>query len=756
MIKQLAKTTPYLTGNQKLDIILERGNDGIEYLTDKYINISTTTNSIPYPIEINKSIYNYSYAENLRQFYQQTKDYFYKDMSNFESKYALYYDYKVDAYDHTYQCGLKRAEYGIYNKQYHFFCPIFITDSTDIDLLSFRISVRGEAVDAESRTHIQPDQENMVKEIRLSDVLKGYLKTYLKDVDDNILNLFISQNYGNISGLNVETGINKVVDISYIFSELQNRETTLIEFDNHIIKTFEQNKMIARQLINLDFFFSPSDLFAKTIIHNLEWKRWNIYIDVLYNGQKVDYVDIYSNFNRIPKCIISEGEVWFDESKNVLDYLHDNRDISNITVNKISQPICHWSIFENPSYIYNLYNGFSPILRYTGENNVQIETEASGYFFNQCNPYHLAYSNNINNLSWCNVYHLDVDNSNSINTINQFIRDESRYTYIDLRNSSDNVLWINNNKFNLNNIDVFAPVYIMCIIVPPNCDNICFGPPSVSSCGFYIGLYDNNKIIFVIQDKPEYLNNMAFFNIINRSWTDLFRLNTSYPMYEHDPDCTSILYQIETLFKRYEPYNKVIFNKSIIPVHKSVPFCVNDEITYIKTDTSYQEMYRYEGKLIPTFIDVTKDYNYFNEDWRMKIFIGDGIESPELKKYASMANKLKSAPLYPSLGYFPMESSKSVYFSFPEYYEDYLGDIEWQKASLLYFLPETLEYEFIENRYTTVDDGYLMDFLCTQIPVVPSVLIYYIYKLYQYQLDFEYASIDNVDYIRYKVKFILR
>ncbi len=756
MIKQLAKTTPYLTGNQKLDIILERGNDGIEYLTDKYINISSTTKNIPYPTEINKEIYNYTYAENIRQFYQQTKDYFYKDMSNFKSNYALYYDHKVDAYDHTYQCGLKRAEYSIYNKQYHFFCPIFITDSSDLDLLSFRIAVRGEAVDADTHNHVQPSQENMIKEIRFSDVLNEFLKTYLKDIDSNMLNLFISQNYGNISGMNVESGVNKVVDISYIFPELLDREKTLIEFDNHIIKTFEQNKLIARQILNLDFYFSPQDLFAKTIIHDLEWKRWNIYIDVLYNGQKVDYVDIYSNFNKIPKCIINEGEVWFDESRNVLDYLHDNKDISNITTNKVSQPICHWSIFENSDYIYNLYNGFSPTLQYTDINNNIVETEASGYFFNQCNPYNKTYSKNVNNISWCNIYHLDVVNENSLNVINEFIQDDSRFTYIDLSNSLDNTIWINNNKFNLSNVNAFMPVYIMCIIVPESCTNLQFDGQPPSPCNFYIGMKDDNKIVFVIQNRQEYLDRMTFYGIISKSWSELFNLNTTEPGYAHKPGCEPILSLVETLFRGYEPYNKVIFNKSIIPVQKSIPFCMNDEITYIKNNTSYQEMYRYEGKLIPTFIDVTKDNNYFNEDWRMKIFVGDEIETQSLKKYAASANKLKSAPLYPSIGYFPMESSKSTYFSFPEYYEDYLGDIEWQKASLLYFLPEILEYEFIENRYTTVDDGYLMDFLSCQLPVEPYTLIYYIYKLYRYQLDFEYASTDNVDYIRYKVKFILR
>ena len=36
-----------------------------------------------------------------------------------------------------------------------------------------------------------------------------------------------------------------------------------------------------------------------------------------------------------------------------------------------------------------------------------------------------------------------------LNVINEFIQDDSRFTYIDLSNSSDNTIWINNNKFNL-------------------------------------------------------------------------------------------------------------------------------------------------------------------------------------------------------------------------------------------------------------------------------------------------------------------
>lgn len=753
MIKQLAKTTPYLTGNHKLDIILARDKDDFEFLTDSYINISSTTPSIPYPTEIKESIYNYSYAENIRQFYELTKDYFYKDMGGMKSNHAIYSNNKVDVFDHTYQSGFKRAEYGIYNKQWHFFCPIYINTTSDIDKLSFRISVRGEATDTNSH-HITPPQENMVREIKLSDVLKGFLTEYLQDIDDNILNIYISKNYGNISGMDVTSGVNKVVDISYIFPDLLDREKTLIEFDNLLMRTFEQNKLAVRQILNLDFYFSPDDIFAKTIVDNLKWKRWNVVVDVLFDGQKVDFVDIYSNFNQIPKCIIRDGEYTFDNTKNVLDYLHDNKDASNITLNKDSQPLCHWSVLENPDYIYNLYNGFSPVIQYIDSLDQRVETEASGYFFNQCNPIIDGYSKNINNLTWCKFIHLATNNTTSINQLEHLIDNDDIFTEISLENTRNNELWLNNNKFITTGINYFSPIRIAVITVPENVTRINLVDQS-QACEFYIGhKVGTNKVIFIMQNKPEFFEKLTLFSVVNRNWSMLF---FNSPGILYDDIARTLLLMVEPLFRNYESPNRIIFDKSIIPMRKQSGVPESDEIFYVKNDMANIELYRYEGRLIPTFIPTDGNSNiYYNEDWTYKTFIGGEPETEELKRYAGMANKLKSQPLYPSVGYFPYNSSKSVYYTFPEYYDDYLGDIQWQKAGLIYYLPEVLEYTFIESKNTTVDDGYLMDYLCHHIPIDPYTLIYYIYNQYKYQVDFEYEAPDNVDYLRYHVKFMLK
>ena len=107
MIYQLAKTSPLITGQVKMNMIMN-GNKVVDL---QYVPIS---NYIPFAYNNPIDVLNYTHGENVKTLYSKISDYFFKEVTNptLSAKQLHRYDTLIDdTHENTYEMGMKRIEY---------------------------------------------------------------------------------------------------------------------------------------------------------------------------------------------------------------------------------------------------------------------------------------------------------------------------------------------------------------------------------------------------------------------------------------------------------------------------------------------------------------------------------------------------------------------------------------------------------------------------------------------------------------------
>lgn len=361
MIYQLAKTSPLLTGQVKMNMIMS-GNKVVDL---QYTPIS---NYITFNYNNSVDVLNYSHADNVKFLYNKISDSFFNGVSNpvLTTKQLHRYDTLVDdTHENTYEMGMKRLEYQRYKKQFEFFCPFWCDSKKEFDDIVFTINL----VNKNGRIMYSDN-------IEFDSKISGYIKNILPSLGINEENkelVFISFNdmSSYIKGLNAEKGVVQTIDTSYLVKNLLERERPIIETDNMILSTFSQNKIVCTQIFNYNFVFDLYDFIPISLLNDLICERVNIYIDMYKkdsNGNlvKIEVKDIYSNYEHIPRYDIYKNE--YDKNFNVLDYLEENNSLDFIDKNKLVQSTFHWALQSKQDSIFNLYNGFAPVNTINKEN----------------------------------------------------------------------------------------------------------------------------------------------------------------------------------------------------------------------------------------------------------------------------------------------------------------------------------------------------------------------------------------------------
>lgn len=364
MIYQLARTSPLLSGQVKMNMIM----NGNKVTSIQYVPIST---NIPFNYKNPVDVLNYSHGENVKMLYNQIKSSFFssvgrKDLS--VNNLHKFEDTPDDTHDGTYEMGMKRMEYQRYKKQFEFFCPIWCDTKKEFDSMVFKLCLVNEKGDLLYSRVIEFEEK-----------IKKYFSSVYESLagsgsseNTDLLYIDFTGSTAYIKGLNVETGYVQTVDVSYIIPNLTQIERTVIETDNILVKTFSDNKISATQLFNFNFVFNLEDMIPSAMIKDFRFEKINAYIDVYTkqdNGKeafiKAETKDIYNNYDYIPKYDIDKGSFFIDSSEqkyNVLSYLSDPKNIDTITKNRLLGTTFHWALQENDKIIFNLYNGFSPMI----------------------------------------------------------------------------------------------------------------------------------------------------------------------------------------------------------------------------------------------------------------------------------------------------------------------------------------------------------------------------------------------------------
>lgn len=742
MILQLLRTTPYLSGQIRNDLIVQDG------MIDD-INIVPLSDEVVYNEDNTRLFLNYDYSENVKYLYKTLGGEFFANKQKYSGSKYIYNNtqLKIDTADHTYMCGLRRVNrYKRYNKQFSFLLPLWISEDIDFNKLTFKVQILG----ADSNF------VNIEKNIVLSKQIADYYNSFFKTTDDNLINLKLDTNQAYISGIDVSTGQKITKDISYIITNLLYRERPVMELDSIFVSLFKEHNMISQQLFNCNLVFDLFDITTHDIISQLDGKPLNARVYTYYAGKQLDIKDFYTNYEFIPATVLENNNIKYDDNLNVLDYLNDYNNIDNIYDNKLTQPIFHWALLENKEYTYNLYDGFAPLIELPDKEKYRI----CGHYQNQGDLSSDKFDIFDNNLAWC--LHNDLKNYSALDARIFLMENDDKYTKININNQ---ILWCHNNKYDITSIynslktNNVSEINVKTVKLDNN----------IRVAGFLDNIFtltdDNNEvqIMYRITDDGRY-----FFIILSNNIDNLTIKRLCSFRQNNIPDSFWKAWNMLVMFlKCYVLPFKIEFKKSIyqspVPIiNKKIKL---KEIEYFKKDDNhYNFVYRYFGRLIPHFINVDDEhlfnYIYFYEQW-------NDISELHIISYNELM-KMGYLPNYPSLDignnhkFFALTKEKCLNAK-PKFYDDWNWEITHFFDNKFFNLPESFKIEFILENGVSYSNDEIESIVYQKffewfsyLNLDELTLKQFVLSLYNYNIIFTYESLTNINNIKYEIFFELK
>ena len=225
MIYQLAKTSPLITGQIKLDLITDTfENDSRIYVND--LMVTPIADSIYSPITLNQK-YN-SHLWNIRQLYKEIKGTFFKPHSNRTDLSGKYlYIGNDEPIDTTYMMGARRSKTTRYGKSFEYLLPLYADDPSDIIDENGNLKIRFDFV-VKSTRRTNKDKELLRQEIVLDDTIKKYLISYFKNVDNDLMYISYGDNGKNqtatMHGIKLTSGQDVTMSMSTMVPDLISTE----------------------------------------------------------------------------------------------------------------------------------------------------------------------------------------------------------------------------------------------------------------------------------------------------------------------------------------------------------------------------------------------------------------------------------------------------------------------------------------------------------------------------------------------------
>ena len=702
---QLYRTNPRLSGQLKWDLTID-AYDGELYVEN--MGLTPLFNSLRFVKNPKGDLLRNTHQENVRLFYERNKNIFFNANG----------DKKLDGplptiemlggvpdssqFDITYNMGVRRVSHKLYRKQFAILAPVWLEKVNDAIRFRFDKYVGSTYIGCKYLT--LHDNKDSGKQIHNSftNYFFNYVKyMHLNDSEnwrgDELMYIDLKTGLSSIYGLNVTNGQQETKGLLYLSRNLRDREMPMMEFDEKILNEFEKNRIISPQLFNFNFIFDIDDMlneWEKQQFSNL-LTQFNIKINVeiktgeiteVYkdeNGQECNRIveqfeqlpiaDFYNNYEFISKI---------DSSNNVLDYLRDYSLVSMIDKNKLCPTIFHWSLNDNDSYIFNLYDGFSATntsKNYDGAPNLFAEDYRENLFNDKwmcksSNDLWYSFSTEFESLAFLE----DIENGQIDNYRKHMTQFKKGNT------------WVNNVKYNSTK-DIYIGVFrvrntraIKEKLTYTNEQEVIFHPLLEK---------EGNTIIFY---KYDFENGMPYFVFICLEISNEVKSCLTFPS----------LMKIEKFSEIFENFDR-FDNPPIITIGKSVrelvrtdgPSLNSDELEDYRWTSSNTYLYRYFGKLRPSFINITHSID--NNVGRInklyyKIKIPRNVYKTSIYNYYGGS---KFPPKYPSIGYYLIDSLPMTYQKLPKINfngkptEIILNNEEsWFNISNMLYIPANMEW----------------------------------------------------------------
>lgn len=822
---QLYHTNVYLGGQMKYDLVLSpHGSDLI--VSD--FHITPISPFIPFNKYEKENLLNYTHQENIKKFYKQISGSFHEQNINpiLESLYPIQSDYNGKLYDDTYEMGCRRMSYKLYNRQFEFLCPLWIEGLSENQYLNFEFEVylnEKDETPISTKNVILKKYSNCNYHNKFVDYLNNYM-TYIgikkeEESDENdkregVFNIDPITQTSTVTGFNVESGIVMTKQLPHLLNNLFRREIPLIEFDNTIIESLRNNKLITKHLFNFNLCFNPEYLIPKYLLNEMSCHPFVVKLKVAMEKIEskdgsdgittvlLETRDLYSNYEYIPKkyCdekaihIFKDGVVkdvtddWkkellglgvdgpTPEEPNVLDYLKDYNCIDYVQKNKMSQPIIHWSLIDNNDYIFNVYNGF-------GGYHIDHEDNKYKYTNHKYDNAHNLISNSDYELSqntncWCNSIIInpflptqDTDEKNNSTNYLSIIHTEQLSSYFSRFSEG---VWNNGVKYletslknNSNSTDndgitsVITSVDMLILGCPLNTVNL---TAFLQSNGVQIITGNNVKyiilnkvngkisVIFIItgKDRENTIDNMRKF-----TFQDALNNLKSKPTDVATNATTEDVKTILNLLNSLKSDTKVFTPSCSLDLRRIEGLSLDiSEIFYSKNHNKGDYVERYFGKIVPTFINPKSDIDYNFKYFRKK------LSDEEKTKIIKYSKQLKE-PIYPSTGYFFMDKYREEYDN-----KSYTENTEKEINSFNFNIIRNLRTEFnwiltqepVNGKYKTIRE-LVREELGKYYKLEGdehSDLLNYIESLYDCNSSFDYVDPRNIRTYKYMIKLTLK
>lgn len=656
-------------------------------------------------------------------------------------------------YEDSFEAGARNAEYQLYNKPIEILCPLWIEKLSKDDSLKFEITIYTETVDRKTNNPITKKIGSKAICVTGDDKFSQYFKQYisylgLNDGIDDVLDINLNSKKATITGVSLESGNIVKNDISHIISNLLYRERPLMELDSMLMNLFPDNKIITRQLFNFNFCLDMNDLISSHLTNMIYGNRFKLEIHAYINDKELEMRDFYSNYREILKEDIeiknissfkNNDEKLESDKYNVLNYLLDYEYINHINKNKYIQNVVHWSLYDNPNYLFNLYNGFGP---YNGEN---FYSHKYGSAPDLLNPVFNEYSNNI---GWCKVVRVD-----NFQDWMSFFQLNDEYYYDNLKNQASDFAksWVNNVRYGepdlFFNWDEFK--FVMFLINDEKdekifskiLENIGSGMIDdyvelIKDGVYYVRINSADAFMGLIVNEKTNINDVTYVGI-NKL---LDRISSAGEDAIPIPSGDHPLIYLKEKLKLAESTPLIAINKSLFIVNAHSPSTSSTEVDYYKDDeASVEECYvlRYDGKIKPTFISqeesIKKNIKYFKTSINEVDF-----KNSDFDKYSATG----FSPVYPSINFCAINS----------------GRVDYKKwnSPILILMPEiNVKLNSIRD-----DKGKLLSIKDVILNYLKGLYKYenpeYIYSFYDIESSYEYKTLTNLDEYIYDVKLILK
>lgn len=764
---QLYRTNPRLSGQLKWDLIID-AYDGELYVDD--MGLSPLSNSLPFPKYTKQDLLRYSHQENVCRFYKQNKNIFFhsKGDQKLDSLFPIVSktdDSKIDTsqFDSTYNMGVRRVSYKSYGKQFAILTPVWLEEITDTIRFKFDKYIGSTYIGTKYLVLRENEISQKTNHNRFSKYFFDYAKytqLYKGDQLDNwkgdeLISIDLKTDESSICGLHVASGLKITKPILYLSRNLKDREMTMMEFDEKILSEFEKNRVICSQLFNFNFIFDIYDMLneweEQQFSHNIDKFNIKVHVEVKTGtktetikndkGENVENivdvfeqlpgVDFYNNYEYIQKI---------NSSNNVLDYLKDDKHLDLINKNKLCPAIFHWSLNDNDSYIFNLYDGFSAegtSKNYDGAPNLFIEDHFE-YLFNDKWMYK---SITDNPFTWT----IEKDSLNFLDNVKKSkIGDYTNYmTFF-----KNGIAWVNSVKYVLNK-DIYVGVFrvqrtqkIIAKLEESQSGNNVFTP--------LIKPKEGDGAVPILSYKLDFECGIPYIIFVCLDYSDEVKSHLTF---------ANLVKQIPEFKEMFKDFNR-FENPPLITIEKSIsglikadsPSLNSDEIQGYQWTHLNKYLYRYSGKLKPSFVFV--DIISGNEGRINKLYYKTKLAQGSNTSPYNYYRKSKFPAKYPSLGYYPINSLGMSYLNKPSGLKLNNED-SWFNISNMMYLPTSMNWQIIydqSNGEMEIKDIVREKFL----ELYGEEKCDYIMSLYDYESLFDYESNTTVSKYKYDIKLTLK